>query len=77
MAFYRITIWLEDGTVKTGIREYQYANIDYATDYFTMAAKHRVGVFKDIEVAMLSEQSTAVKAYLNGKRGPNFPGVRG
>lgn len=72
MAFYRITIWMMDGTVKQGIREFKFANVEYATDHFFRLAKHTIGEFKDLEAALLSDRATAVAHYLKRNTGPKL-----
>jgi hypothetical protein len=73
MAFYRVTIWLMDGTIKQGIREYKFANVEYATEHFLLLAKHALGEFKDLEAALLSDRSTAVIQYLRRNTGLKLP----
>lgn len=67
MAFYRVTIWDNDGKVSQGIRELDNTNIDYATNYFRgLAMKAGLQVY-DIEAAMLSNKCTAVRVYMDEK----------
>lgn len=48
-----------------GIRQHENSNIDYVTNVFRLKAVSSYGnKFVDIEVAMLSKNSTAVKSYL-------------
>jgi hypothetical protein len=67
MAFYRITIWLEDGQILQGMRELDSLNIEYATDFFRSESLKYYPGLKDIEVAMLSNQCTAVKRFIANK----------
>lgn len=67
MAFYRVTIWQRDGKVNQGIRELDNTNIDYATNYFRgLALKAGIDII-DIEAAMLSNKSTAVKDFIEAR----------
>lgn len=64
MAFYRITIWLEDGQILQAIRELNSSDIDYATKFFKSELSQIYGDIKDIEAAMLSTHCTAVKRFI-------------
>lgn len=65
MPFYRITILLQNGKVVHGIRQHENSYIDYVTNVFRIKAVATYGnEICDIEVAMLSKNSTAVKSYL-------------
>lgn len=68
MPFYRITILLDDDKIVQGIREHSNSNIDYVTNLFRAKASKEYGKnLVDIEAAMLSKNSTAVKNYLEEK----------
>ena len=57
---------------------YQFSNIDFATQYLTSQARHALSEIQDIEVAILSENCTAVRQYVNeeAKRKHGFGGPK-
>ncbi|MES2648087.1 MAG: hypothetical protein V4717_14515 [Bacteroidota bacterium] len=63
MAYYRVTIWLKNGKMKGGIREYTSTDLELATEYFAAVAVHQLGDISDIEVAHLSANSRAVREF--------------
>lgn len=69
MYFYRISIFLKDDKVIQGIREHNNPNIDFVTNLYRAKASATYGGKKvmDVEAAMLSKNSTAVKCYLEEK----------
>jgi hypothetical protein len=67
MAFYRVTIWSADGKVSQGIKELDNNNIDYATNYFKGLASVTGVDVVDIEAAMLSNKSTAVREFIENR----------
>jgi hypothetical protein len=68
MPFYRITIFLKDNQVMQGIREHSNSNIDYVTNICRAKASATYGnKVVDVEAAMLSKHSNAVKSYLEEK----------
>jgi hypothetical protein len=68
LSFYRITILLDDDKVIQGIREYANSNIDYVTNLYRAKASKEYGKkLVDVEAAMLSKNSTAVKMHLEEK----------
>jgi hypothetical protein len=68
MSFYRITILLQDDQVVQGIGEHSNSNIDYVTNLYRVKASAEYGKkLVDVEAAMLSKNSTAVKSYLKEK----------
>ena len=67
MPFYRITIWIKDVNKPVqGIRQYQNQNISAVTNIARVKAQQHYGEqnIVDIEAAMLSSHSSAVKKYL-------------
>jgi hypothetical protein len=68
LPFYRISILLKDDKVVQGIRQHENSNIDYVTNVFRLKAISSYGnKFVDIEAAMLSKNSPAVRTYLADK----------
>ena len=65
MPFYRITIELRDNKTTQGIRHFENSNIDAVTNIVRVKAKQHYGDNNviDVEAAMLSNHSTAVKQY--------------
>ena len=65
MPFYRITIELRDNKTTQGVRHFENSNIDAVTNIVRVKAKQHYGENNliDVEAAMLSNHSTAVKQY--------------
>ncbi|TDH18475.1 hypothetical protein EXU57_23015 [Segetibacter sp. 3557_3] len=63
LAYYRVTIWRKSGKTLRGIRELGHTNVDFATNYFRLQAQKHVHNMVDIEAALLSNNSTAVRKY--------------
>lgn len=60
-ALYRVTVWLKSGEVHQGSREYETGNINDATTTFRHKAIQAYGNVKDVEAALLSDDSIEVK----------------
>lgn len=69
MAFYRVTIWLDDERIIKQLRELEISNIDHATDFFTWEASQQYKNVMDIEAAMLSANCTEIRRFI--ARQPN------
>ncbi|TDH18263.1 hypothetical protein EXU57_24095 [Segetibacter sp. 3557_3] len=63
MAYYRVTIWRKTGKKLIGVRELGHSNVEFATNYFRLQASKHVHDMVDIEAALLSNNSTAVRKY--------------
>ena len=65
MPYYRITIELRDKKITQGIRYFDNSNIDAVTNIARVKARQHYGEHnvQDVEAAMLSNHSTAVKQF--------------
>ena len=70
MPYYRITILLKSSKVSQGIKYVNDSNIDAVTNIARVKAREHYGERSvlDVEAAMLSNHSTAVKRYIEKKK---------